>query len=119
MREIKFRAWLYPYKRMAYEFNLFQKKGCFHLWLPGEEFSPDAFELMRYIGLKDSYATEEYFGDIIEDDDGIRRVIEDGNSAVWYKNIKEKFDIDYFWQLKVHKVIGNIYENPDLLKEAK
>ena len=68
-----------------------------------------------YIGLKDSYAIEEYLGDIIEEEDGTRRVIEDGCSAIYFKNPDTKYDIKYFWELGVHKVIGNIYENKDML----
>ena len=67
----------------------------------------------QYTGLKDSYSIDEYFGDIIEEKDGVRLIIEDGLSSVWYKNIKTGGG-KYFWQLDVHKVIGNIFENPEL-----
>jgi len=87
-----------------------------------ETFDADQGEidkLMQWTGLRDSFYAEEYFGDIIEDEGGTRRVIEDDRSAVLYKDTKVG-DIRYFWELdKPHKVIGNIYENPDLIKEDK
>lgn len=74
----------------------------------------DVNTLSEFTGLHDSYVKEEYFGDITEDDDGIRRVIEDGCSAVLFKDCKTDA-INYFWQLsKPHQVIGNLYENPEL-----
>lgn len=110
MREIRFRAWD---KDNSVMFT--HAEASLMTFLSDRE----RFEIMQYTGLKDSYATEEYFGYIIEEDDGTRRVIEDGCSAVLFKNSKVKYDIKYFWQLEPHKVIGNIYENPELLKEAK
>ena len=71
----------------------------------------------EYTGLHDSDNKEEYFGDIIEDDDGVRYVIEDGDSAVLFKNIKTGA-ISFFWHLmKPHRIIGNIWENKELLGE--
>jgi hypothetical protein len=72
-------------------------------------------EYQLWTGLKDSYATEEYFGDIIEDVLGERWLIEDGYSAVLFTNIKTN-EAKYSWELPTHKVIGNIWENPELLE---
>jgi len=106
MREIKFRAWDKRFKNMIYD------KPMAILYLNDSD-----HELMQYTGLHDSYGNEEYFSDIIEDEDGIRRIIEDGCSAVWFTNTQESKDVKYFWEItKPHKVIGNIYENPELLE---
>ena len=124
MREIKFRAWLYPYKRMAYEFNLFQKKGCFHLWLPGEEYSPDAFELMAYTGLKDKNGKEIYEGDTARTlglMDNIVGTVQWSARAGWLIRPSDwAADLGYsLYEVRAFvEVIGNIYENPELL-EAK
>jgi hypothetical protein len=120
MREIKFRAWDKRQKQMSNPLTLTeltQYEHHFESKFPNLAKWKDLIWL-EYTGLRDSYAVEEYYGDIVEDDDGTRRVIEDGCSAVLFKNIKTGA-INYFWQLsKPHKVIGNIYENPELL-EAK
>ena len=113
MREIKFRAWDKKLKLMIPVVAI--------KWDNGEEIINDTPErvILQYTGLKDSYVAEEYFGDIIQENDGTIRVIEDGRSAVLFRNPQVQFDnhIKYFWELKPHKVIGNIYENPELLKE--
>ena len=111
MREHKFRAWYKPTKVMG-EPETIQDMTSY---TPSLDID-DRFILMQYTGLLDSYATEEYIGDIIEEEDGTKRIIEDGNSVVYFINTKEKFDVKYFWHLKVHKVIGNIYSNPELLE---
>jgi len=132
MREHKYRAWNRVTKKMWW-FDLMW--GNMHAvgsgWIgmvdsPTEtkksrafsgdnrtQVDPDDCEIMDYTGLKDSYSIDEYFGDIIEEKDGVRLIIEDGLSSVWYKNIKTGGG-KYFWQLDVHKVIGNIFENPEL-----
>ena len=142
MREIRFRAWDKEHKKMRAVKELsFEPDGPIHGLLAaggkgigrvylgepimvdvGNKNHPegylDDYPLMQYTGLKDSYAVEEYFDDIIEEEDGTRRVIEDGSSAVLFKNPQEKYDIKYFWELLgSHKVIGNIYENPELLEK--
>ena len=128
MREIKFKAWVVDeyeedgdtpktFKMVNWFPEFFSDMSPVTRW--GNDFpAPEdpCVILMQYTGLKDSYATEEYFDYIIEEDDGTRRVIEDGNSAVLFKNPRGKYDIKYFWELKPHKVVGNIHENPELLK---
>ena len=118
MREIKFRAWLYPYKRMIYEFNLLQKQGGFHLWLPGEEYLPGSFELMEYTGLHDKNDKEIYEGDILRFDLSEMGYIELGfiefiDSGFWMKSPNGQIHLP---TQERREVIGNIHENPELLK---
>ena len=131
MREIKFKAWsnvknkMFSVEEMAEDQLTLLPTGKF-INVSGAStklshiFSHDEMIPLQYTGLQDSDSTEEYFGYIIKEDDGTRRVIEDGCSAVLFKNTKDSSDIKYFWQLKPHWVIGSIYENPELfdMKEA-
>ena len=112
MREIKFRAWDKDGCKMMPMGNLFNtdRRWFKSLFYDGREDTV----LMQYTGLKDSYATEEYFSDIIQEEDGTIRIIEDGCSAVLFRNLQVTFNIKYFWELKQHGIIGNIYENPEL-----
>ena len=107
-RSIKFRFF---YKNKRIEDNLTLReiadKCSFH-W-------HDAVVVVQYTGLGDSEAEGEYFGDIIEEDDGTRRVVEDECSVVSFRIAGGK-NIKYFWDLLPHRVIGSIYENPELLE---
>ncbi len=125
MRESKFRAW--DKTNQIYfrgcGFLCFVPNGIQFHWIKDGE-APmvtrlvrNECELLRYTGLKDSDVVEEYFGDIIEENDGTRRIIEDGCSAVLFKDVITG-GIKYFWELSFHKVIGNIYENKELLEEV-
>jgi len=104
MREIKFRAWNKRAKEMIY-FDLCKNYELF--WNFIKETTA------QYTGLKDSELNEEYFGDVIEGANGTRWVIEEGSSAVLYKTVGSQ-GVLYYWNLPPHKVIGNIYENPEL-----
>jgi hypothetical protein len=109
MKEIKFRAWdkrINQFIQSGVQFN--NTKMCL-------DTIPD-IELMQYTGLYDSNNREEYFGYIIEETDGTLRVIEDGCSAVLFRNPKNGA-VKYFWELCTpHHIVGNIYENPELLE---
>lgn len=127
MREIKFRAWHKQQHKMYSPEEMGQDqltlmpdgRGFANIHSVDTRLSEiDNWHTMiplQYTGLKDSEIKEEYFGDIIEENDGTRRVIKDGISVVVYEVVGGK-NIKYFWDLISHKVIGNIYENPELLK---
>lgn len=137
MREIKFRAWDTRNKEMlevtdiAWELNdhgigAVQDVSVFMPY----EFGPIRrnivkwFELMQFTGLHDKNGKEIYEGDIIHeyveaDVDGKVEVATDEKFAVeWYCQ-----DLDCGWTLfpvscDGYEVIGNIYENTELLKET-
>jgi uncharacterized phage protein (TIGR01671 family) len=81
-------------------------------------------ELMQFTGLKDKNGKEIYEGDIIQIDNAFGKII--GNYEVRWLEGKHGFD---FWGFNkiafgmsnsvIFKVIGNIKENPELLKNAK
>ncbi len=111
MREIKFRAWDEDIKQMSEPFDLY--------WLAsdgGRLFLIQNKKVMQFTGLKDKNGNEIYEGDIISGNDfrGIVVFLSYG----WFVHrfdangeVEEDFPIgDY-----EIKIIGNIYENPELL----
>lgn len=140
MRKIKFRAWDEGSNRMIFQHDMNCVTGNKEYYFSLCEESVELLhydedysayvkcnaELMQYIGLKDSNKNEIYKGDIvkIEDyfgDDIIGRVIYDETTAgyVFHKgNERNYFQMTLDLEGYVHYVIGNIYENPELLEEV-
>ncbi len=145
-REIKFRAWDKTAKAMviiAPPHKFLAPKSSKNLSLEVVDFQNgsggDEYELMQYTGLKDRNGTEIYEGDIIKntnktlitslDDDKLYLVEwqngeydETDSLAKWlrykpgfiFKKIHEGMVL-IFEQYQI-EVIGNIFENPELLK---
>ena len=135
-RKIKFRGWDREYEKMTYfddedyEYKpplvfrldqVFKKDSNYDDY---EDFEyndiTDSVELMQYTGLHDKNGKEIYEGDIVKsffvDTDEV------GNEIYKYYIIEVKYDevlcsykIDKFMNLEV---IGNIYENKELLNET-
>jgi len=122
MREIRFRAWDKGLKQMFYD------KDCFFTFQDGRLLERDGEkseiwvaggdEIMMWTGLHDKNGKEIWEGDIVKGDDGISKVfwskrwssfevVTTGNTVGWWKSTGDL------------KVIGNIYENPELLGEKK
>ena len=100
---------LIPFTYYGHEFMLTWRCG-------GEEDG-----LMQYTGLKDSNDVEVYEGDIIS----LSKKPCDPNHIVFYSDIDFGFavkDADGYqtpfnWYTGGYIVIGNIYENPELIEE--
>lgn len=143
-RVLKFRAWNRGSKKMCYPEETNEHISYFTFYSEGNwelnEVSGSAKKLeerpllyssdgvlMQYTGLKDKNRKEIWEGDILQDEDDCYTVVEYGLQEVdafegigfniWTfmdgttadgKRLQETFEI-----------IGNIYENPDLLKENK
>lgn len=146
MREIKFRAWelstenrniinnkIIPWEELLEFYNL-------ENILDDNKLRKD-FVIMQYTGLKDKNGTEIYEGDILElineDEERIKCVVEFGNRRIrTYSGTIIDVQCFYFkigdrktnpvannylgkHDLEIIKVIGNIYENPELLEVRK
>lgn len=107
-REIKFRIWDNTLKQMEAPFTLNDDFDCMQGWL-------DGCQLMQYTGLKDKNGKEIYEGDIIRLPIG-----ELGNVIYFEPYAAFVGDSDgILTQLDLGadiEVIGNIYENPELLQ---
>lgn len=121
MREIKFRAWDEGDSRMITNFDESEIKNGV-LLATQYDYNGDSRNniiLMQYTGLKDKNGKEIYEGDIMY-------VAGTGNMVVIFRNgsfvLDNKLYCFYFhedMESDIENVIGNIYENPELLKEAK
>lgn len=114
MREIKFRGW-YKTRQCMWD-------GGFSVSQDGLEIYNDNLEdisyhliLMQYTGLKDKNGKEIYEGDIVRGKAGsVGQVkwIGSGLTIVGYMG----YDDTHHWGFdETTEVIGNIYENPELL----
>lgn len=132
MREIKFRVWYKYWKQMFY---LDDELNTGHKDL-GEVSLKDtySFEFMQYTGLKDKKGKEIYEGDIVEQNyewtqngriinkerKRICQIIwEDDIGRLQISHIKGDITLPNFESMCITKnveVIGNIYENSELLK---
>jgi len=127
-REIKFRAWDTQDKEM-WNWEEHDREICWHL---SGECSYDII-LMQYTGLKDKNGVEIYEGDILGYGSGeiygvviwgTHKWIADcgGDSCIptgWWIEQKGNnllYELLYISELDNYKIIGNIYENPELLK---
>lgn len=122
-REIKFRAWNSNENQWVSYYHI---SKCFVEAIDCVEFrADDNIKLMQYTGLKDKNGKEIYEGDIvISDYDNSSCVCEWNNEFMCYmfrgkfinKNTDEvEFELGGA-SYKRLEVIGDIYENPELLK---
>lgn len=115
MREIEFRAWCKKQKEMRYDIHL---SKYFYEFI---EFTND-YEVMQYTGLKDKNGTKIFEGDIFAWGSTLYQVIyaDFGFKVNYVKGHNEiylyDFQLNYFEENDEIEVIGNIYENDDLLE---
>ena len=71
------------------------------------------FELMQYVGCKDKNNKEIYEGDIVKTKEHIGQIIY--SKGVFFIDVKGDFYLRIYNVSEFMEVIGNIYENPELL----
>jgi len=125
IREIKFRAWikelkwLVPVERIYFdikmvEVNLTEENG------DTVEYNFDEVVLMQYTGFKDRNGKEIYEGDIIKTNINLVLIKQSSMGFMPFRKRDGSFNKQTNWMcVKKGEVVGNIYENPELLKEAK
>jgi hypothetical protein len=116
-REIKFRAWNKNLGKMITDIGLFSDNE------PDEYFNEDDCILMQYTGLKDKNGVEIYEGDVLKvslEDAGVQYLNTLGEAIIRQGFvILEVDDIFFFYTTPCgddFEVIGNVFENPELLK---
>ena len=130
MRPIKFRVWLDEFNKMFYDVGLMGGELYVNIDGKGYDVVGDCrdFKLMQFTGLKDKNGKEIYEGDIVK----ARDVKVNGQDKFyicevkwmptgWYAmSYKDLVGTEHYLSLNIleTEVIGNIYENPELL-EAK
>jgi uncharacterized phage protein (TIGR01671 family) len=125
-RTIKFRAWNPVDMEMLSDPNVYDAVGINDNF---ENFESDGYSMMQYTGLNDKNGVEIYEGDILQPSayikssfnlseivfkDGIFRLSGKGKHQTLIGSLRASRTAgnDYI-------VIGNIYENPELLEKEK
>lgn len=119
----KFRAWYTPFGGSVKQFNK-MKHGSAGSLLTHAEMSPDDYKIMQSTGLKDKNGVEIYEGDLVQNgrgeigyvtyllqETGFVVVLKNTDYRLGHRNTGESYDMAYW-----HEIIGNIYENPELLE---
>ena len=133
MRSLKFRAWDKKRKRM-FAVTTLNASGAVSVFIDDDGLyllPAEQIELMQYTELKDKNGKEIYDGDIVEEDIDFNSKMTDGTfryRVYWDEYLlcwaldpigKESIH-DELWQTNLsRRIIGNIYENPELLEEKK
>lgn len=125
MREIKFRAWHKEKKIMGEVLGI----DILHKEIFFSNEDVDCYEhtdfkdieLMEYTGLKDKNNKEIYEGDILSDGNNekpYKVIFENGSFRAEFEGYFEEHSFDLIDVVAQGcEVVGNIYENPELIKE--
>jgi uncharacterized phage protein (TIGR01671 family) len=122
MREIKFRTWNKKTNTMCLLCPLdgIGHCCCGESSLNEDYFKNDDYVVMQYTGLKDKNGKEIYEGDLLGDPTHIMFKVEFVMGSFMARNTKNDNDLRLLYYVADSlPVIGNIYENPELLTNLK
>lgn len=121
----RFRAWYTPFKGKTIGQEM--KYGQAGRLITHAEMAPDKYELMQSTGLKDKNSVGIFDGDIVitskgaigyvaylQQEAGFVVVLKKSDYRLGHRNTGESYDV-----ATAHEVIGNIYENSELLEEQR
>ena len=120
-REFEFRACLTKYNKMVkiYSWNIWQE--YFMCSEYDSEFYLEETPIMQYTGLKDMWEKEIYEGDIVTLHNSRYKVIFNMEQARFVLR-DDKFEMEIPFTNNNNErmeIIGNIYENPELMEEVR
>lgn len=126
----KFRAWDKYHEIMVIIISIdFERKIAYVGREDGDrwEIHFDNLNFMQSTGLKDKNGVEIYEGDLVQNgrgeigyvtyllqETGFVVVLKNTDYRLGHRNTGESYDMAYW-----HEIIGNIYENPELLEARK
>lgn len=121
----KFRAWYTPFGGSVKQFNK-MKHGSAGSLLTHAEMSPDDYKIMQSTGLKDKNSVEIYEGDVVKwgdtlggEETPIRIATVKIEPDILFDSNVGIFNYGQFAYKNTEKfltILGNIYENPELLE---
>ncbi|HDO7718921.1 TPA: hypothetical protein P4P41_002292 [Enterococcus faecium] len=118
----RFRAWYTPFKGKTIGQEM--KYGQAGRLITHAEMAPDKYVLMQSTGMKDKNGVEIFEGDLVEHDDNLNGDWEtfEACEVVYDKDYAQfcfKWDAgNFLTDYRNLNVIGNIYENPELLERS-
>ena len=115
MREIKFKLWNVKKKKFYGPYSIYK--------INYGDSDPDEWIPIQFTGLHDRTGKEIYEGDIIEDRWGRKYIVEWSNERSGWIPFANGTgcgccEVDMIYNSKDTEVIGNRYENPELLEEV-
>ena len=121
MREYLFRGKTIANGKWSEGTLLVTKQGCCITPDATVYVAVDPETVGQYTGLTDKNGTKIFEGDIVKYGDTVHNVVfEQRNGTAYFGLVDatlETLSFGYYQDLKQIEVIGNIYDNPELLKE--